>query len=243
MIDVYQIRERINDISGHFGLGIDKAEKIASWSNLFKQMRRHAIVPRTVFDIGVATGTPWLYREFPNASFHLFDPTRESLPYMQDIARGIGAQVFNVALGSEKGEATIKVRSDIGCSTLYDEVGEVDKVAEYTVPVERLDHLVREFATPALCKIDVQGAEIEVLNGMDAIFDQIDIYIIECTLIASLKGGPEVFDVMKLMHERGYELFDVVSLSRRPLDQALAQMDLVFTPRDHPLRRDKRWKA
>jgi hypothetical protein len=40
-------------------------------------------VAKTIFHIGVADGTPWLYETFPDAKSHLIDPTRESLPHMQ----------------------------------------------------------------------------------------------------------------------------------------------------------------
>jgi hypothetical protein len=45
------------------------------------------------------------------------------------------------------------------------------------------------------------------------------------------------------MHEREFVVWDVLALGRRPLDAALAQIDLVFVPERSPLRRDRRWNA
>src|SRR5687767_1502759 len=54
-------------------------------SRLVAALARYGIRPATVFDIGVAFGTPWLYEGFPQATLVLVDPTRESIPHMQNI--------------------------------------------------------------------------------------------------------------------------------------------------------------
>ncbi len=48
---------------------------------------------------------------------------------------------------------------------------------------------------------------------------------------------------MQKLKEYGFVLYDVLSLLRRPLDQALAQLDVAFVPEASPLRRDHRWRA
>jgi hypothetical protein len=45
------------------------------------------------------------------------------------------------------------------------------------------------------------------------------------------------------LNERDWVAYDICGLTRRPLDQALWQADLIFVPRNSPLRADKRWKA
>jgi hypothetical protein len=61
------------------------------------------LTPKTIFDVGVADGTPWLYDTFPQAHFFLFDPTAQSLPYMNSVAERLKANVFNLALGDKSG--------------------------------------------------------------------------------------------------------------------------------------------
>jgi hypothetical protein len=39
-----------------------------------------------------------------------------------------------------------------------------------------------------------------------------------------------------------FKIYDIISLRRRPLDGALAQIDLVFVPDKSPLRSDHRWR-
>ena len=41
--------------------------------------------------------------------------------------------------------------------------------------------------------------------------------------------------------ERGWVAFDICGLTRRPLDDALWQADMLFAPGTSELRRDKKW--
>jgi FkbM family methyltransferase len=204
-----------------------------SWETTVGLLKRYGVAPRTVFDIGVAEGTPELHSAFPDAEYHLFDPTRESLPHMQAIARRLNATVHNIALGDREGTMTIAVRSEIGGSSVFEEVGEPEAPVtdRYEVPIRRFDEVVGEFTRPALAKIDVQGAEVMVLKGMEGRFADLDAVIVETGTIATLHGGPEFRDVFRLLDGHGFVLWDIVRLARRPLDSTLAQFDRYSYPR------------
>ena len=141
----------------------------------------------------------------------------------------------------------IRVRPEIGGSSLFEEVGDAKISAAYNVPVARFDHLFpvgRTGARPALAKIDVQGAELDVLRSMgDALFD-LDMLIVETSLIATLRGdAPETADVLAFLQDKDFVLLDIVGMTRRPLDRALAQIDAVLVPSGSPMRADRRWSA
>lgn len=237
------ITRGIRSVLAKRGLELLPTAGAPSLATTAKLLKRYGVAPRTVLDIGVAEGTPELYAAFPDATYHLFDPTRESLPHMQAIARRLKATVHNVALGDHENSMAIAVRSEIGGSSLFEEVGTPPDpvVARYEVPVRRFDQLVGAFSRPALVKIDVQGAEVMVLRGMEGRLPEIDVVIIETSTIATLHGGPEFRDVFQFLDGHGFVLYDMVRLQRRPLDLAFAQFDPVFVPVDSPLRAVKRW--
>jgi len=214
---------------------------VPSWRQSFRVLQHYGCRPNTVFDIGVAYGTYELYRAFPNAYYHLIDPTPESLRYMRLLQRQLRCEVHQAALGDYDGEVEIEIRPDIQAATLLDDIGEREILRRDRVPMRRFDSLIREIARPALCKIDVQGAELMVLEGMTGQLDSIDAIVIETSTIASLKGGPEVNDIVRFMHDRGFVFADVLGMARRPLDGATAQLDVLFLPENSPLRRDRRW--
>jgi Methyltransferase FkbM domain len=109
------------------------------------------------------------------------------------------------------------------------------------VPMRRFDSLIKKIVRPALCKIDVQGAELMVLRGMTGRIAEIDALIVETSTLATVKGGAEVHGVVAFMHDHGFALADIIGLKHRPLDGATAQLDLMFVPEQSPLRADRRW--
>lgn len=214
-----------------------------SWEHAFRILGHYGLRPVTIFDIGVASGTFELYRAFPDAYYYLMDPTRESLRYMRVLSRSLRCEIHHVALGDQDGEVLIEIRHDIQGATILEDVAKGEFLRHDRVPLRRFDSLVGEIARPSLAKIDVQGAELMVLEGMTGRLDSIDALIIETSIITSLKGGAEVYDIVRFMHDHGFVLADIVAITHRPLDNATAQLDLMFLPENSPARQDRRWNA
>ncbi|HYD05347.1 MAG TPA: FkbM family methyltransferase [Reyranella sp.] len=212
-----------------------------SWSRSLGTLKQQGFEPATVFDIGVGFGTFGLYQLFPGAFYHLIEPTPESQPHLQRIARSLSCEIHPLALGDRNGEATLEVRADIQGSTLLEEVGDRDWLRFERVPILRFDTLFADIPRPALAKIDVQGAEMMVLRGMTGRLAELDAVIVETSTIATVKGGAEVADVVGFMRQHGFVVADVLGLKRRPLDSATAQLDLLFVPDRSTLRADRRW--
>jgi len=212
-----------------------------SWQRSLGALKSQGFAPVTVFDVGVGFGTFGLYQLFPGAFYHLIEPTPESQPHLQRIARSLSCQIHPLALGDRDGEARFEIRADIQGSTLMEEVGERDYLRFETVPMQRFDTLFPRVEGPALCKIDVQGAEMMVLRGMTGRLAELDAVIVETSTIATVKGGAEVAEVVGFMREHGFVVADVIGLKRRPLDDATAQLDLLFVAERSPLRADRRW--
>jgi FkbM family methyltransferase len=239
----HRIVDTTNLILSPFNAAIAKKDSLPSWGHLFRMANQLNFIPVTVFDIGVAYGTPWLYEAFPDAFYYLIDPLRESLPHMKAISKSLRTEILNVALGDRSGEIEIEVHENIGGSTIFIQEGLADtaRTTSYPVPVRRLDELVKAFESPALCKIDVQGAELGVLRGMEGILPLLDLVIVECQNIPTLQGTPEAVQVIAFMDAHNFGIYDILSLSRRPLDGATAQMDIAFAGRNSVFFKDKRW--
>jgi FkbM family methyltransferase len=238
-----RLAARVKDVLRPLASALPQLSGLPSWPRSMRVLKHHGFAPASVFDIGVAYGTFPLYRTFPDAFYYLIDPARESLAYMRRLSGQLRCEVHAVALGDHDGEAALEVRGDIQESTLMDEIGPRSVRRIDRVPLRRFDSLFPQFARPALCKIDVQGAELMVLSGMTGCLAEIDALVIETSTIATVAGGAEVEGVVRFLGDHGFSLADIVGLRRRPLDGATAQLDLLFMPRNAPPFDDRRWAA
>lgn len=236
-----KLKTLVNQGLAVVGHRIDSDALIPQFDRLVRHLARAGLTPVTIFDVGVADGNPWIYKAYPAAKYFLIDPTPQSLPSMQCWARHLNAEVLNIALGNNEGRVRMKVRPGHAASSMFDEIGAAEILEEVEVPLRRFDKVIPKFERPALVKIDAQGAEMLVLEGMGYRLQEIDCVIVATSLIATLRNGPEFSDVVGLMRTNGFVLFDITGILRRPLDQALAQIEAVFVPESSRLRSDRRW--
>lgn len=209
-----------------------------------ERLRDNGFSPATVFDVGVATGTTGLYKVFRGVRYVLVDPLAESEPFMQEIcARVRGASYTLAAAAAQPGMAEIAVHPGLsGSGALLR--GDYPR---RSVPAVTLDQLVDEqqLAGPFLVKIDVQGSELDVLEGLQRHADKAEVVVLEASLWADRKnqGAPTFAAIVAYMERRGFVLYDVATIGYRPRDGAIAEMDLVFCRAGSELRRFKSYRA
>jgi FkbM family methyltransferase len=220
---------------GAVGLDIRKARPEglprASMRGALRQLAGLGLAPRTVIDVGVAYQTAELYEEFPNACFLLIEPLAEFEPFLRKICEQYKAEYVLAAAGESSGTAALNIHGDkTGSSLLKEAEGTAVDGTPRQVPVITIDEvcLEKQLVGPYLLKVDVQGAELRVLEGARRTLEATDAVILEVSLFGFLIGGPQFYDVVARMKEFGFVAYDVCGFLYRPLDNALAQMDIVF---------------
>lgn len=207
-----------------------------------ERIRELGVAPRTIFDVGVATGTEGLYGVFPDVRYVLVEPLAESAPFMEKLVQEYpGSIAVQAAAGRAAGEAEFVVDPSLSGSSflLKRKFGEIR-----TVPVVTIDGLVQAHGLegPYVLKFDVQGYELEALAGAEETLKSTEAVITEASLWADRKraGMTKLMDLMNWFNDRGFVLYDIAQIVRRKLDGAMAEMDMVFVPADSPLRRYER---
>jgi len=106
------------------------------------------------------------------------------------------------------------------------------------VPQTTLDHevLQHNLKCPFLVKIDVQGFELEVLEGAVDTLKQAEIVILEVSLFQFYKSSPTFAEVIRYMNEKKFSVYDIFNGAYRPIDDALGQVDILFVKTNGPLR-------
>lgn len=233
------IKSIIKAILGRYGYTLVKSKRTTlskSMSDVLSHVSRLGFCPATVIDVGVASGTPALYETFPNAFHLMIEPVDEFAKDIRSLLRLYKGKVIFAAASSADGEIEIHVHTEHleGSSTLHEQMGaEFDGVTR-KVKAITIDKVVAEedLKGPYLIKVDVQGAELDVLDGAKRVLADTDLVLLEVSFFKFLKGSPQFFDVVLYMKDQGFIVYDIYGLAKRPLDGALGQCDVAFV-KDH----------
>ncbi|MFK7870522.1 MAG: FkbM family methyltransferase [Roseobacter sp.] len=182
-------------------------------------LKGYGFTPDTVFDVGVADGTPWLYRSFPDADFVLIDP----LPGAEASVRARGHiehfDFFSAALGAEETRAVLTVpHSDKGregamASLLQrtDQMAERKSFAdEVEVPIVPLDDIAQDYLGSVGLKIDTEGYEFEILKGAPDTLERCEFVILEMSVTPRFEGVSLPSETVALLADAGLQLRDVL---------------------------------
>lgn len=204
----------------------------ASMYGCLQQARQNGLQPKTIIDVGAASGTPALYEVFPESKHILIEPLEEYIPHLNTVVGKLEqAEYIIAAATAAPGNVIINVHPDLVGSSLYKEEEDSDvNGVERMIPGMTLDNICSEHRTqgPYLIKIDTQGSEIEVLKGAPTVLKETELVIVEVSFFEFFKGGPQIYDCMTFMKERGFVAYDIFDLQYRLLDRAMSQVDIAF---------------
>ncbi len=195
-------------------------------------VRDFGFKPKTVIDVGAAKGTDSLLNTFPESHHFMIEALEEFIPKLDVIKdRMSNAEYVIGAATSNSGTITINVHPDLFGSSTYleDEDSNVNGVPR-EIPAYKLEELCKthKLKGPYLIKIDVQGAELDVLHGAEAILEDTEYIILEAVLFDFFKNGPNFYDFIEFMNKRGFVVYDFFDPLYRPLDGAMSQIDIAF---------------
>lgn len=197
--------------------------------------------PKTVIDVGAALGTFNLYETFPNSRHLLIEPIAENEPYLAKICRKLKSAEYVIAAATNTaGVFTLNVNPDMVHSSIAENRGtENSNPYVRKIPAITLDGICRErnLPGPYLIKVDVDGQELDVLQGATEILQQTEYVIIEVTLFG------QMYDIIHFMKSQGFAAYDIVDLGYRPGDGALWQVDMAFVKESGLFRRENNFVA
>ena len=198
--------------------------------------------PASILDVGAASGgwTELALEFWPEARCFLVEPVQEQLELLEARLRSHrNLTVLPLALGSEAGEGTIGVDPTFldGSSIVY------ESGRSRLVPVTTIDCLLAtgRIDQPQFIKIDVQGYELEVLKGGEASLRSCPLVLVEVEFRRFAPAMPLVHEVISWLTRRGYQVYEVADVLRRPIDGAMGQCDLLFCREGHELLRSSEW--
>jgi FkbM family methyltransferase len=201
--------------------------------------------PRTIFDVGAYQGefTRYCLERWPAAQVACFEVLPEPVQALDQLAaQDPRVRVFPMLLGAQRQEAAPFHESETASSVLSEQIPQNFPVRHY--PMRTVDGVIQESfqgTAPDFLKLDVQGYELEVLKGAERSLIGMQGILAEINLIDIHQGAALLAEVTRWLDERGWAAYDICALTRRPLDKALWQADMIFVPRNALLRASKAW--
>jgi FkbM family methyltransferase len=197
---------------------------------------------QTVVDIGANRGqfSAIARRLFPAAQIYSFEPLPgPAASFSKAFARDSRIRLFNNAIGPVSGSASIYVTTRDDSSSLLKPGAAQSEI--FGVRTERVDQIaVRRLSecvsggdlrAPALLKIDVQGGELDVLEGSADLIAGFDAIYVECSYLQLYEKQPLYADIARWTDKHGFSLAGVynqhVDALRGPV-----QADFLFLKAD-----------
>jgi FkbM family methyltransferase len=220
-----------------------------TWLDRLQHAKDLGFAPRVIFDGGAYRGH-WardVSRLFEGAQLVVIEPN----PYAREVIATTVADVrpapivVGDALGAAPGSASLHIwrenSKDRGASLLDHVSGEPRTTVD--VAVRTLDSISSELGLlPDLVKLDLQGGELAALHGSTNVLKTAELMLIEFGCLDAYIDRTTPRDLLDIMFENDYCLYDIVDCHYRPYDGALTGGDFIFVKNSSALRAYKGWE-
>ncbi len=200
------------------------------------------IKPDFIFDVGAnvgMSGQGYINSGFTNEIYsfepvsHLFDKLNENASKYQNW------KTFKCAIGNKNETLKINVSGGHGGSSSFLRMtDEFEKIAPdqivfkvEEVPVITLSEFYNNSKIDAkriFLKIDVQGFEMNVLEGAKDLFNKIVGIKIETSIIKQYTNEADIFYILPFLLDSGFSVYAFENGWRNPMTQELLQVDILL---------------
>lgn len=195
-------------------------------------LKQSGFMPQWIIDVGAyhATFSESCSRFYPDSHYLLIEANADHAAQLQTFTNKDPRKRFcEIALLGREGTPQHRFFKMGTGSSIYEEQSSIPRQA-INLPMSTLEFVARkhDIRPEVFLKLDVQGAELDVLTGAGpAILDVTEMILMETSVVNYNKDAPTVFEALTFMDRIGYQLYDLVSIMRLP-DLSLNQLDLLF---------------
>ena len=225
---------------------------VPTWEDRLKHMKTLGFSPGIIFDCGAFIGR-WaasVAEIYPDSHLVVIEPNTNIIGEIKKRTNPFKSRttIINAAVSDISGKGTLNVWENprhnneitaLAASSLLDHV-QGDPQTKIDVEIKTLDMVAEEIKmTPDLLKLDLQGGERKALQGARNILKEVEICMVEFGCLDAYIERTTPRDLMDIMYDNGFCLYDIVDFLYRPFDGALAGGDFFFIKTSSKLRKHK----
>jgi FkbM family methyltransferase len=213
------------------------------WQTRLALASKLGLRPRVVFDCGAYRGL-WAAKAaelFGVAQFVCFEPNPANWPAIEANTAKVRPKptLVKAAVGRERMKATLHFQHEASAdpsASLHTHVeGNAGAVEVDVVTLD--DEAMRLGIWPDYLKLDLQGHEAPALEGARECLYYAEAVQAEVGLLDAYKGRTSPRELLDMLYQVGFVLYDMFDVCRRPHDGACHGCDWLFVRRDSGLRK------
>jgi FkbM family methyltransferase len=176
-----------------------------------------------IYDIGANRGlmTKRFIDQFPSASIHLFEPyTPFYDALISEFKENNNIKVNCQGIADKEGEQVFNINKSIDTSSFLDSQAtglnsdqQVQTISQVNVPVITVDKYAELYSHKRInvLKLDIQGSELNALNGAKDLLRErkIDLIFCETYFVQQYVHQPLFFDIANFLIKYGYVIQDI----------------------------------
>lgn len=190
---------------------------------------KHFITPNSILDVGAHLGEFALQCKnlWPSAYVCMIEANQNCSNHLAQYQQ-FGYNHIIALVGDKEENITYYTQSNNewgAGNSIYKELTDVP-YSEVILKMTTIDSLFENSVPFDLIKIDVQGAELDVMNGGKYFIENAKCVILELSIIPYNKNAPLYKDVINYMLNLNY--IPIIELERHYLNGELIQIDIAF---------------
>lgn len=211
-------------------------EYVAPEEEAYRRLFTKGFRPNFIIDVGAYEGnwTRLARKVFGDVPGLMVEAQPSKRPALETVCRELGdVRCAQALLSSRSGESKQFFEMETG-SSMFAENSNAPRTSR-ELKTSTLDEVAGKVAEGAFLKIDVQGAELEVLGGGEKTLAACELVQLEVAILSYNEGAPNALEVLSYMVERDFAPLDISGFSR-PNGIDLAQVDFLFARSNSKLR-------
>lgn len=204
-------------------------------------LKERGFDPKCIVDVGAYRGE-WADLAsvlFPKADLYLFEANKQHEP----ILKNKGYDYSITLLGEEDGQvvnfySSSSTEQQTGNSIFIENTNfyAEENLESEQMTAATLDRILSEKKAPTVdfIKLDVQGAELIVLDGAKETLKGVEAVLLEASILEYNKDAPTFEEIIRYMGDAEFRVYDVLGMHYLPA-KLLSQMDILFIRKNSSL--------
>ena len=239
MIKINKLFERLSRffrffISDNYKLNnkYQNKNQITNAELILNVLKTRGFNPKYIIDVGCGYGqwTKKLFKFYPSSNYLLFDADKNNKNKLDNLKKNNNKLDYKICLLSNDNKNYKFYNMGYGSSIFEEQTSHnriVEEISSTTLDQELPDELKNH--SNNLIKLDVQGSEIKILEGLLDKINYFEVIILEVSIHNYNKDSPLFDKVMNFMYNKNYRLYDLFDLKRLGNNKSfLVQFDCVF---------------